>query len=122
LDKILILAAANKSLSSTKFKTANIHSELLYNLSPSKNIGEAYRTVGVKPDSKYVTIALFNPSQEDIQFVKDFVKGVLLTDDEEKFEQICDKEKICKAFNITSEEFKLDLVANILSRMAVRDI
>jgi hypothetical protein len=83
-------------------------------------VGDAYKLFGIKENSTSVLIAKFNPTQQDIEFITNFVKGTLVVD--ENFDQIGDKQKLISAFKISNEESKLNLVDNVVTRMAVRDL
>ncbi|KAJ9530138.1 hypothetical protein QJQ45_023420 [Haematococcus lacustris] len=63
----LLQSAAHKALHSkatAALHTKNLHTELVYNLSSSKHIGESLRRFGVGDDSRSLLLACFDTSKE----------------------------------------------------------
>ncbi|RWS08258.1 hypothetical protein B4U79_18174 [Dinothrombium tinctorium] len=61
-DKKQVMVAANKALHSSianKLKTKSLNSEILFNLSPSKNINTALNTFGINSKAKeFIAVAI----------------------------------------------------------------
>ncbi|KAI9597991.1 kinase binding protein CGI-121-domain-containing protein [Syncephalis fuscata] len=69
------LAAANEN----RLKTYNIHSEVVYNLSPNTNIGEAFRRFGVNKDSTSLAVVkLDGDITEAERDLVDLIDGTLV--------------------------------------------
>jgi len=73
----LLLAAtkAIATLSTGKLTTNNIHTELIYRLSPNTNIRESLKNFGLQIEDKEFYIVLFNGKQEKLDQIKSMVKG-----------------------------------------------
>ncbi|RWA09113.1 hypothetical protein EKO27_g5994 [Xylaria grammica] len=58
-SRLQVLSAAFKAITlqlAGNMKTPNVHSELVYSLSPTSNISEAYRRYGITPTSRALVI------------------------------------------------------------------
>ncbi|RDD40067.1 EKC/KEOPS complex subunit Tprkb [Trichoplax sp. H2] len=107
-----------------KMKTRNVHSELLYSLSPSKNIAGSFKKFGLSNDSNAVIVAVIDTESEEnsskfqmaIQAVKGERIGIEKINDFSKYEDIK------KIYSITDAELNTtDLVDAVVNKMAVKD-
>ncbi|GAV49186.1 hypothetical protein ZYGR_0N05930 [Zygosaccharomyces rouxii] len=79
-----------------KLKTKSLHSECLYSLSATSNIGEAYKNFGIKDDSQMLlVIQIVDKDQQDLQLQGDEVP---LND--ENLSQNCDMTFIRKIYKL----------------------
>ncbi|KYR00720.1 hypothetical protein DLAC_02760 [Tieghemostelium lacteum] len=77
-DHRQLLFAATKVLSiqhSSKLSTHNVHSELIYLLSPTTNMKDSIKKFGLQADDKQFYIAIFNSTSEKLNDIKSLVKG-----------------------------------------------
>lgn len=79
-----------------KLKTKSLHSECLYSLSATSNIGEAYKNFGIKEDSQVLlVIQIVNKDQQDLQ-----VQGDEIPLNDENISQNCDMTFIRKIYKL----------------------
>ncbi|XP_014261231.1 EKC/KEOPS complex subunit TPRKB-like [Cimex lectularius] len=67
VDAKQLLTAAHRALAaknSGTLITRNVYSELLYNLSPSKNITQSLRTFGAEPSDREMVLVRFGPKAD----------------------------------------------------------
>ncbi|VDP26775.1 unnamed protein product [Soboliphyme baturini] len=72
-----LLVAANRALhyqAQQKMKTKSIHTELVYSLSPTKNISESLQTFGANDSTKDVIVAVFGDKSGSV--MKDIAKVI----------------------------------------------
>ncbi|KAI5923949.1 CGI-121-domain-containing protein [Camillea tinctor] len=67
ISRLQLLSAVYKAItvhSGGNMKTPNIHSEIVWSLSPNNNISEAYRRYGITPTSQHIIVVkiLLSPS------------------------------------------------------------
>ncbi|RKP23360.1 kinase binding protein CGI-121-domain-containing protein [Syncephalis pseudoplumigaleata] len=66
-----------------RLKTHNVHSEVVYNLSPNTNIGEAFRRFGVNDHSTSLAVIKLDGDRDEIERdLIDLVDGTLVSIDE----------------------------------------
>lgn len=53
-----------------KFKTKNLHTECLYCLAPTSNIGEAFKNFGIKEDSTALIVVQILENDNDAQLLE----------------------------------------------------
>lgn len=81
MDPFQIHAAASRVLlcdGSSKLSTKNIHSELVFNLSGSRNVSESFRRFGVNASCKSLVLAVFDADEEILAKVAALVEGKLV--------------------------------------------
>lgn len=104
-----VLAAAFRAINdylSERLKSRNIHSEIVFCLSPNNNIGEAFRRYGVSDTSKSLVVLKVSTdssiTHDSVEaHLKEVVKGTLLPFEDSSFEDVSDLPKIAKAYKIS---------------------
>lgn len=110
--------------------TKNIHSEIIYNVSASRNISKALKTFGLNSTTRNILIVALNPTQSVLKTVQQIVDGVETTDIDEQLKQNLDVARFSKAYDVSKEERKWIedtrnwslLVNAVVSRISVRDL
>lgn len=110
--------------------TKGVHSELVYNLSASRNISRALHTFGVASTTTDVLLAIVDVDKTDMQKVREIVKGAEVSDVDKGLRDTLDIERVSKAYDLSKEERKWGegdetwnlLVNAIVTRIAVRDL
>eukprot|EP01027_Heterolobosea_sp_BB2_P014087 GEZU01020280.1.p1 GENE.GEZU01020280.1~~GEZU01020280.1.p1 ORF type:complete len:199 (-),score=35.69 GEZU01020280.1:208-804(-) len=129
-----VAAAANKAVNALvagKLKTRNVHSELVYDLSPSRNISEAFAKFGITEKNTTILVGLFNASQEQLAAVASLVQGTLVPKDEMEvaISKLTNTDAVTKVYKVTKEELQLParqagsspLLEAVVSRIAIRE-
>ncbi|CAE1238931.1 CGI121 [Acanthosepion pharaonis] len=118
------ITAANKALhqrQNNRMITKNIHSEILFCLSPLKGISDSFRKFGVSDDDKSVFVAVVDDRQHKVlKQIVEKVQGKLhdMTD----LESLCDVANIKKIYKVTAEEMQVGpLVDALVTRIAMKD-
>jgi EKC/KEOPS complex subunit CGI121/TPRKB len=100
--------------------TKALHSELVYCVSPSKHISEAFRRFGVGENSEALLVCKFNADDGDLERFKAVIEGEVV-EFEERPEP--DAAALKKWYKVHENELKIDsLQEAILSRIAIRDV
>ena len=107
-----VLAATFRALNDylcERLKSRNIHSEIVFCLSPNNNIGEAFRRYGVSDTSKSLVVIKVStdPSvtHDSVEaHLKEVVKGSPLPFEDSSFEDISDLPKIVKAYKLSQTQ------------------
>ncbi|EGG22412.1 hypothetical protein DFA_04533 [Cavenderia fasciculata] len=86
-DDRQLLMAISSALVQSKPLTSNIHSELVFRLSPSNNIKEVLKQFGICLESKEMFVVMINADDEKIERFKSLVKGKEITFDTAAEEQ-----------------------------------
>ena len=120
-DLFQIYVAANKawlSDSNGKKLTRTIHTEVLYNLSPSKSVTESLKIFGIQDSTKDLIALVFKP--EIIQELKDVILGN--TVDLAEHEEIINWTKIAHLHGI-SEDLSHEMICDLaISKSASKDL
>ncbi|KAK1790539.1 hypothetical protein P4O66_014424, partial [Electrophorus voltai] len=125
LDTFQILIAANKAVhlqNIGKMKTRSLYSEIIFNLSPTNNISDAFKKFGISDNDNAVLIVLVhkkdNLNKEDILCK---VKGEQIPADH--ISSLSDTAQIKKLYKVTPQEEKCGSVLDaIVCRMATKDV
>jgi EKC/KEOPS complex subunit CGI121/TPRKB len=104
-----VLAATFRAMNDylcERLKSRNIHSEIVFCLSPNNNIGEAFRRYGVSDTSKSLVVVKVptDPSitHDSIEsHLSEVVKGTPLPFEDSSFKGISDLPKITKAYKLS---------------------
>ncbi|KAK6968649.1 Ekc/keops complex subunit cgi121 [Biomphalaria glabrata] len=125
VDSFQVLVAANKAIHlyhTKSMMTKNVHSEILYCLSPSKNISESFRSFGAADGETSVFVAIVNDA-EDRTLKK--VTNILgrEPDSLDLTSTLSDKKLIAKTYRLTDDELStFSLLDTLVSRVAAKEI
>jgi Kinase binding protein CGI-121 len=101
----------------------NMSSEIVYNLSASRNIGKGLSEFGIGDETSSVLFVILSPSKSCLDEVR------LVTDGQEESEVLLGLQKVTDLTAVRSiydiapaEEMTSDLIDSIVTRIAARDI
>ncbi|CAI9545099.1 unnamed protein product [Staurois parvus] len=126
VDPLQVLIAVNKAVHLHlvgKMKTRNLNSEIIFNLSPTNNISEAFRKFGLSDSDSGVLVVLTDDGTKALnsQEITSHVDGQQVPLAE--LSQLTDITKVRKMYKLTTEEDKIGSVLDaVICRMAVKDI
>ncbi|XP_064607240.1 EKC/KEOPS complex subunit TPRKB-like [Liolophura sinensis] len=125
LDEFQILVAANQAINLhvlNKMVTKSLHSEILYRLSPSKNISDSFKKFGTGENDKAVCVVIVNDKNKStLDLILNISQGKLT--DLEKLANLTDMDKVKKIYKLTDEELSQSpMLDAIVSRIASKDI
>lgn len=120
-----VLVAANRAVHLNRIKkmlTKNVHSEILFSLSPSKNISDSFRKFGLADTDKCVFVAIVDDQDgKTLQTVIDKVQGQLAPFEE--LQTFTDLTNVKKIYKITDTELSVcSLLDAIVSRISSKEI
>lgn len=121
-----VLVAANKAFhlhSIGNMKTRSLNSEIIFSLSPTNNISEAFKRFGIsdKDDSVLVVVVHAKDELHAVSDITAMVGGQQLPVDE--VSSLSDLEKIRKFYKVTPQEETCgSLLDAVVCRMAVKDV
>ncbi|KAM4615091.1 LOW QUALITY PROTEIN: EKC/KEOPS complex subunit TPRKB [Polymixia lowei] len=126
VDPFQLLVAANKAVHLQKIgkmKTRSLYSEIIFNLSPTNNISEAFKRFGISDGDDSVLVVLVHTKDES-QLLTDITTKV---DGQqipvEEISALSDSTKIKKLYKVTSQEEKCGtLLDAVVCRMATKDV
>ncbi|XP_046386984.1 EKC/KEOPS complex subunit TPRKB-like [Ischnura elegans] len=124
LDPFQVAVAACKALLSEKdetMTTRNVFTEILYNLSNSKNISQSLSKFGISDDDENVLVVVIQRGKEvSPENVFQRVEGELLSI--KQLETIRDIPSIMKVYGVRDEELKISsLLDSVVSRIAAKE-
>ncbi|XP_034019272.1 EKC/KEOPS complex subunit TPRKB [Thalassophryne amazonica] len=121
-----VLVATNKAVhlqKMGKMKTRSLYSEIIFNLSPTNNISEAFKRFGISDGDNAVLVVLVH-NKEESQLLSDIrakVNGQQVP--VEDVSSLSDLAKIKKLYKVTPQEEKCGtLLDGIITRMAIKDV
>lgn len=121
-----VLVAANKAVNlqkTGKMKTRSLFSEIIFNLSPTNNISEAFKRFGISDGDDSVLVVLVHSKDESqlLSNITDKVNGRQVP--VEDISSLSDHAKIKKLFKVTPQEEKCgSLLDAVVCRMATKDV
>lgn len=124
-DPFQVVVAANKAAVSEKFSkliTKSVHTEILYNLSVSKNITQSLINFGIADSDSDIVLGLIHDEDEEtkLESIVQLVEGQ--TDQIKNLCNVRDVEKIKKVYKIDDVELKVSrLLDSVISRICVKD-
>ncbi|XP_051976469.1 EKC/KEOPS complex subunit TPRKB [Xyrauchen texanus] len=126
VDSFQVLVAANKAVhlhKIGKMKTRSLYSEIIFNLSPTNNISEAFKRFGISDSDGAVHIVLVHNKEETLN-IEDIISKV---DGQqipvEKVSDLTDAAKIKKLYKVPLLEEKCgSLLDAVVCRMATKDV
>ncbi|XP_029969348.1 EKC/KEOPS complex subunit TPRKB [Salarias fasciatus] len=121
-----VLVAANKAVhlqTIEKMKTRSLYSEIIFNLSPTNNISEAFKRFGISDGDDSVMVVVVHDKDES-QLLSDItskVEGRQVP--VEDVSSLSDAAKIKKLYKVTpAEETCGTLLDAVICRMAIKDV
>lgn len=103
--------------------TRCVETEILYNLSSSRNISTALKQFGVQDDTSDMIVLIVNGNKEKIEKVGKYIQGEEMNDVEMMIKKLSDEVELRKVYDIKEMELKCSsLEDSILSRMACKQI
>ncbi|XP_026081221.1 EKC/KEOPS complex subunit TPRKB isoform X2 [Carassius auratus] len=126
VDAFQILVAANKAVhlhKNGKMKTRSLYSEIIFNLSPTNNISEAFKRFGISDSDTAVHIVLVHNKDEtlDIDDIVSKVDGQQVAVD--RVSDFTDVAKIKKLYKVAPLEEKCGSLSDaVVCRMANKDV
>uniref|UniRef100_A0A9J8ACH6 EKC/KEOPS complex subunit TPRKB n=2 Tax=Cyprinus carpio TaxID=7962 RepID=A0A9J8ACH6_CYPCA len=126
VDAFQILVAANKAVhlhKNGKMKTRSLYSEIIFNLSPTNNISEAFKRFGISDSDSAVLIVLVHNKDETLS-VDDIISKVdgqqVAVD---RVSDFTDVAKIKKLYKVAPQEEECgSLLDAVVCRMAMKDV
>ncbi|XP_061815764.1 EKC/KEOPS complex subunit TPRKB [Nerophis lumbriciformis] len=126
LSPFQVLVAANKAVhlhTTGKMKTRSQFSEIIFNLSPTNNISDAFKKFGVSDGDDSVLVVLVHKKEES-HLVSDItakVDGQQVPVDD--MSSLSDRAKIKKLYKVSPQEEKCGtLLDAVVCRMAIKDV
>ncbi|KAG8005711.1 EKC/KEOPS complex subunit TPRKB [Nibea albiflora] len=126
VDPFQVLVAANKAVNlekTGKMKTRSLYSEIIFNLSPTNNISEAFKRFGISDGDDSVLVVLVH-NKDQPQLLSDITAAVNGRQvPVEDISSLSDQTKIRKLYKITPQEEKCGtLLDAVVCRMAIKDV
>ncbi|KAL4225881.1 hypothetical protein ACF0H5_013869 [Mactra antiquata] len=123
-DPFIVLTAANRAVyldKTNKMTTKNVHSEVLYCLSPTKNITDSFRKFGVGDKDNSVFIVLLNDLDgAKMEFIKSKIEGCQISIDE--VSNFKDETQVKKIYKVTDLEVNTCSLSDVIvSRVASKE-
>ncbi|CAH2106846.1 unnamed protein product [Euphydryas editha] len=120
LDVFQVVVAANRAVLSEKTKTMvtkTVYSEILYNLSLTKNISQSLSKFGIEKDNSILVCFLINDVDENEEIIKQIDGKLCPLSDLSTFTNVKDIKSVYKLNNLKSDVNLLDV---IVSRMVTK--
>ncbi|XP_078137520.1 EKC/KEOPS complex subunit TPRKB [Sander vitreus] len=126
VDPFQVLVAVNKAVNLQKIgkmKTRSLYSEIIFNLSPTNNISEAFKRFGSSDGDDSVLVVLVH-NKDESQLVSDITARVSGRQvPAEEVSSLTDHTKIKKLYKVTAQEEKCGtLLDAVVCRMAIKDV
>lgn len=104
--------------------TKNIYTDILYQLSPTRNISHALNTFGINNKSKDIIAVIPDPTDEKIAAVREHISGSEVEASQlSQIQNVETQQNLQKVYSIRAEELQTScLVDSIVTRLACRDI
>ncbi|OWF48330.1 EKC/KEOPS complex subunit Tprkb-like [Mizuhopecten yessoensis] len=125
IDPFQVIVAANRAVhlnKVNKMMTKNVHTEILFSLSPTKNISESFRKFGLADTDRSVVVAIMDDIDGTVlNSVLTYMQGELI--DVAEVESLADIALIKKIYKITDTELTTCSLSNaIVARISSKDI
>ncbi|CAH2275838.1 EKC KEOPS complex subunit TPRKB [Pelobates cultripes] len=126
LDALQIRVAANKAIhlhKLGKMKTRSLNAEIIFNLSPTNNISEAFKKFGLSDSNSDVLVALTDDGRNTLnsQEIISHVDGQQVSLAE--LSQLTDITQVKKVYKITAQEEKIGSILDaVICRMSTKDV
>nr|CAI5858053.1 unnamed protein product [Callosobruchus analis] len=120
VDPFQIVVAANKAFTSEKRTTKTVFTEILFNLSISKNITNSLKTFGIDDSDVNILVVLLSETGKHNKNVCSDIQGEEL--ELSVLKDFSDVNAIRKVYKIDDKEFSnVPLLDSVVSRIAVKD-
>ncbi|KOC62893.1 TP53RK-binding protein [Habropoda laboriosa] len=126
VDPLQLIVAANKAVISAKMNqltTKNLYTEVLFNLSMSKNILRALTEFGIGNNDKNILIVLVSRKDDEkstSEVLIDSIKGERIS--VSRLSEFTDFELIKKIYKIEKDELNISTLTNsVVSRIGCKD-
>ncbi|KAK5983819.1 Kinase binding protein [Trichostrongylus colubriformis] len=124
LEPFIVLAAANRAVhqaAHNRLSTRSLAAELVYSLSPSRNISDSLVTFGIADTSKNILVCIFD--DKDGSKMKKLAKEIDGRPESlDKLTSIMDLRVIRKIYQLRDEKFNEDSFSDrVLSRIITKD-
>lgn len=120
VSPLQIVVAANKALTAEKLKTRTIYTEILFNLSISKNITQSLQTFGIGDKDEDVLVIVIDQNNESNDDIFDRIEGEESHLDACK--EIVNMSAVKSIYKINDVESKsVDVLDSVLTRIAAKD-
>ncbi|XP_031560570.1 EKC/KEOPS complex subunit TPRKB-like isoform X2 [Actinia tenebrosa] len=125
-DPFQVVLAAHKALHLSKLqktKTKTLHSEIIFNLSPTNNITDSFKKFGLSENDTTLLLAVITTGDgvEKMRAISQHVKGRQVPISNLK--TLADQQAIKKVYKIQDCELKVSsLTESVICRMATKDV
>lgn len=121
VDAFQVVVAANKALTAEKLRTKSEYTEILFNLSVSKNITQSLQTFGIEDSNdEILVVVLKKVDVEDVNDAFGEVQGEEVN--LEELGKFCDVKAVRKVYKVSDEEYKeVAILDSVVSRIAAKD-
>ncbi|VDM39804.1 unnamed protein product [Toxocara canis] len=124
LEAFILLAAANRAVhqaAHNRLSTRSLHAELIYSLSPNRNISDSLITFGIAETSRDLLVGIFDDESGEkmIEMAKK-IDGRPVSLDE--LPMIADYSLIKKVYHVSEPEFNEETISDeIITRIVAKD-
>lgn len=124
LEVFTLLAAANRAVhqaAHNRLYTRSLHAELIYSLSPTRNIAESLVTFGIGENSRDLIVGIFNDeSGEKMVEISKRIDGIPTSLDQLPY--LANYEMIKKVYHVSEPEFNEETISDaIIMRIITKD-
>ncbi|XP_042226026.1 EKC/KEOPS complex subunit TPRKB-like isoform X4 [Homarus americanus] len=124
VDTFQVIVAANKavrSLAAKKMVTRSVFAEIIFNLSPTKNITDSLKNFGLGDgDTEILAVVLDEESGEKVKKLKSQIRGELTAVTEVL--NLTNQARVKQLYKVTDSELRVtSLLDAVVSRMACKE-
>lgn len=103
--------------------TKNIFTEIVYNLSGTRNMSKSLVRFGIADNTTDLVVAVPNATPDNISDIRKAIEGTEITSVVDGIKQTSDLAQIRKLYAITDDEERCgSLLDSVVTRMACRDV